>query len=67
MLDGDGGVLLLGLGAASSEGKATRDIFSFGAADLRVYCIGVNAPLPIAGGEGGGDGRDEAARARLFD
>jgi hypothetical protein len=59
------------LGSSESvEGKAimeTLTLFeSFGEADLRVYCIGANA-LPVAGGDGGGEGREEDARARLED
>jgi hypothetical protein len=56
---------------SSLEGKATIEILaSLRAADFRVYCIGPNEPLPLvvhAGGDGGGDGREEAARARLED
>jgi hypothetical protein len=58
---------------SSPEGNATSETLgSLMAADLRVYCIGPNEPLPLplavhAGGEGGGDGREEDARARLED
>jgi hypothetical protein len=58
---------------SSLEGNATSETLgSWMAADLRVYCIVPNELLPLplavhAGGEGGGDGREEAARARLDD
>lgn len=63
--EGDGGGGEGGGEPSSSVGKAIL----ISRADLSVYCIGPKLPIPLptAGGDGGGDGREEAARARLED
>lgn len=55
------------MGGEDEGDESIEKVALISLADLRVYCIGPKLPRPlaVAGGEGGGEGLEDAVRARL--